>query len=104
MSFTSFVIYASLLWLSCGSWLYGQVDGENHWSRFESFLAEQAPPVAFSFILSGHVRGPSTSVYPVTSLVANIDLLNKTSPDFMIVMGDLTYRGTPKELSLKIAG
>ena len=45
----------------------------------------------YSFIISGHLHGASTnySSFPASTLLANIDTLNSSNPEFMISLGDL---------------
>lgn len=47
--------------------------------------------VNYSFIVSGHFHGASTntSTYPASTLLANIDTLNKLKPFFLVSLGDL---------------
>jgi hypothetical protein len=47
--------------------------------------------VNYSFIVSGHFHGASTNIstYPASTLLANIDTLNKLKPSFLVSLGDL---------------
>lgn len=46
---------------------------------------------AYHFIITGHLHGASSSRsgFPASSLLANIDTLNKLQPAFMVSLGDL---------------
>ncbi len=63
-------------------------------------LAPQKIANNYSFLLAGHTYGShNKSIFPSASILANLDLLNDTEPDFMILLGDIIQRTTELEIA-----
>lgn len=65
-------------------------------------VPEIRPGTAYTFLVIGHAYGRSVSSHnfphhlPAASLLANVDLLKKLTPDFVVMLGDVYWRlGSP---------
>ncbi|MFH1317461.1 MAG: hypothetical protein ABIH71_00400, partial [Candidatus Omnitrophota bacterium] len=48
---------------------------------------------SFSFLAVGHIYGScNDSVYPAASLLANLEVLNNSEAEFMVLLGDVVRR------------
>jgi hypothetical protein len=54
----------------------------------------------YTFLLAGHIYGShNKSIFPSASILANLDLLNGMTPDFMILLGDIVQRTNEVEIA-----
>ena len=68
---------------------------------------EVHPEKGFSFLVGGHLYGAPRnieSMYPSSTLLGSIDLINDTQAAFFVGLGDLTRGGTTKEFDLFESG
>jgi hypothetical protein len=56
--------------------------------------------INYNFIVAGHLYGAAENkniIYPQTTLLANVDFINKLNPDFFISLGDNVANGNDKD-------